>query len=247
VLVGGVLFVPDAVPRRGRLAILGDGTERLEIVVSGAPYGVRKRLMPATLLPIPAALDWLSATRGDPRSNRSREVWASAATAGLGLLARGRLLPTVTTDGVDAWRLGPLDSSDVEWLQRLAKAFPPIAHALGVPGSRPMRVRSPESLVRGFWDAIADTLVRCPAAARAVVEPAFAAVEPTDVRHLTSAWRFGPSSATGCLSGRRQRVCGRRTLESTHSSKSSRPAAGVLGPPRRHDRRQRGNGHLLDR
>jgi hypothetical protein len=38
-----------------------------------------------------------------------------------------------------------------------------------------MRVRSPESLIRGFWDAIADTLVRTAAAPRAVGSAAFAA------------------------------------------------------------------------
>ncbi|MFZ0157531.1 MAG: DEAD/DEAH box helicase [Kineosporiaceae bacterium] len=170
----------------------------MEIVVAGAPYGVRKRLMPATLLPIPEAVDWLLAV--DERSldvgegerdlllgrghTRSRSVWACAATAGLGLIARGRLLPTVTADGMDAWRVGPLDPADVDWLRSLTKAFPPIAHSLAIPQSRPMRVRSPHSLVRDFWDAIADSLVRSPAAPRTVAEPEFAAAEPSDVRHL---------------------------------------------------------------
>ncbi|MFC4853775.1 DEAD/DEAH box helicase [Actinophytocola glycyrrhizae] len=37
----------------------------------------------------------------------------------LHLVARGRLLPTVTVDGYAAWRVGPLDPSDVDRMRRL--------------------------------------------------------------------------------------------------------------------------------
>ena len=191
-LGGEAVFLPDAVPREGRLALLGHGPARVEIVVPGAPYGVRKRSVPATLLPVPVALDRLLALDGHPDTERhpdtgSLAAWSAAATAGLGLIARGRLLPSITPAGVDAWRVGPLDPADVDWLRRLAAAFPPVAHALGIPGSRPQRVRSPESLIRDFWDALADSLVRSPAAARTVAGPAFAAAGPTDVGSL-SGW-----------------------------------------------------------
>jgi SNF2-related domain/SNF2 Helicase protein/Helicase conserved C-terminal domain len=111
-------------------------------------------------------------------------VWAAAATAGVGLVARGRLLPTVGPGGTDAWRIGPLDAADLGWLRELAAHFPAAAHALAIPGSRPMRIRSAESLIRAFWDAIADTLVRTAAAPRSVASPAFAALEPTPVGDL---------------------------------------------------------------
>src|SRR5262249_18466277 len=93
-------------------------------------------------------------------------------------------LPTVGPEGVDAWRAGPLDPADLAWLRKLADCFPPAAHALGVPGSRPMRIRSPKSLIRALWDAIADTLVRTAAASRTVWSRAFAAPEPTAVPDL---------------------------------------------------------------
>jgi hypothetical protein len=47
----------------------------------------------------------------------------------------------------------------------LAAAFPPEAHALPIAGTSPLRIRSADSLVRDLWDALADTLVRSPAAA----------------------------------------------------------------------------------
>ena len=85
---------------------------------------------------------------------------------------------------MDVWRAGPLDPSDLSWLRELAAAFPPAAHALAVPDSRPMRLRSPEALVRDLWDAIADTIARSPAAARTTASTAFAATEPTGVSDL---------------------------------------------------------------
>jgi hypothetical protein len=144
----------------------GTGTSKIELVFPGGTYGVRKRLVSATLLPVSEALPQLlaigpyGAHPSGPEVRRSVGVWAAAATAGVGLVARGRLLPTVGPSGVDTWRAGPLDPADLAWLRELADCFPPAAHALGVPGSRPMRIRSPESLVRALWDAIADTLVR---------------------------------------------------------------------------------------
>ena len=191
-LKGEAVFVPDVIPRRGVFAFWGTGSgrDKVELVFAGGRYGIRKRLVSADLVPVADALPMLLAV--DPEATswpdapvpRSVRVWAAAATAGVGLVARGRLLPTVTADDADAWRAGPLDSADLAWLAELAVAFPAEAHALAVPGSRPMRLRSPEALIRAFWDAIADTLVRSAAAPHTVRSPAFAAVEPTPVADL---------------------------------------------------------------
>ncbi len=152
--------------------------------------GVRKRLVAARFLSIAEALPELLSidpNATDPAGQAVRPtigVWAAAATAGVGLVARGRLLPTVGPGGTDAWRIGPLDAADLAWLRELAARFPAAAHALAIPGTRPMRIRSAESLIRAFWDAIADTLVRTAAASQVAGSPAFAAVEPTPVGDL---------------------------------------------------------------
>jgi hypothetical protein len=156
----------------------------VELVFPGGTYGIRKRMVSAELIPVAEALPLLLSTDNAPRMRHSVRVWAAAAAAGVGLVARGRLLPTVGPGDADVWRAGPLDPSDFSWLRELAAAFPPAAHALAIPGSRPMRLRSPESLVRDLWDAIADTIVRSPAAARTTASLAFAAVEPTAVGDL---------------------------------------------------------------
>jgi hypothetical protein len=191
VLDGDLVFVPNDIPRRGVFASWGrgagnpvPGNTKVELVFPGGTYGIRKRLVSAELIPVAEALPMLLSTDSVSRMRGSVRVWAAAAAAGVGLVARGRLLPTVGHGDADVWRAGPLDPADLSWLRELAAAFPPAAHALAIPGSRPMRLRSPESLVRDLWDAIADMIVRSPAAARTTASPAFAAVEPTAVGDL---------------------------------------------------------------
>ncbi|HEV8426034.1 MAG TPA: SNF2-related protein [Actinomycetes bacterium] len=77
-----------------------------------------------------------------------------------------------------------MDSADLELLGRIAAAMPPQGYALPVDGGRPVRLRSPEALIRGLWDAIADTLVRTPAAVHACGVSAFAAAAPVRVDEL---------------------------------------------------------------
>jgi hypothetical protein len=190
VLDGELVFVPGKIPRQGVFAHWGKGSgwAKLELVFPGGRYGIRKRLVSADLIPLAEALPALLAVDPDERTGwpmrRSARVWTAAAAAGVGLVARGRLLPTVGAGDTDVWRAGPLDPSDLAWLRELAAVFPPAAHALAIPGSRPMRLRSPEALIRDLWDAIADLIARSPAAAHTTASTAFAATEPTGVGDL---------------------------------------------------------------
>jgi hypothetical protein len=184
--------MPDDIPRRGVFALwgAGSGTSKVELVFARGADGLRKRLVTASFLSVAEALPELlsidpNATGPAGQAVRpALGVWAAAATAGVGLVARGRLLPTVGPGGTDVWRIGPLDAADLAWLHELAAHFPAAAHALAIPGTRPMRIRSAGSLIREFWDAIADTLVRTAAAPRSVASPAFAALAPTPVGDL---------------------------------------------------------------
>ncbi len=185
-LDGEVVFVPSEIPRRGVFAHWGrgSGSARVELVFPGGTYGIRKRLVSADLIPLAEALPAMLAVGAHERLRLSGQAWAAAAAAGVGLIARGRLLPTVGADGTDVWRAGPLDPVDLSWMRQLAAAFPPTAHPLAIPGSRPMRLRSPEALIRDLWDAIADLIARSPAAPLTAASPAFAAAGPTHVGDL---------------------------------------------------------------
>jgi hypothetical protein len=190
VLDAELVFVPSEIPRRGVFARwgTGSGSAKLELVFPRGTNNLRKRLVSADLIPLGEALPALLAIGPDEQAGRpmrrSARVWAAAAAAGVGLVARGRLLPTVGADDTDVWRAGPLDPADLSWLRELAAAFPPAAHALAIPGSRPIRLRSPDALIRDLWDAIADMIARSPAAPRTTASRAFAAAEPTRVSDL---------------------------------------------------------------
>ncbi|WP_410622286.1 DEAD/DEAH box helicase [Amycolatopsis sp. cmx-8-4] len=110
-------------------------------------------------------VDGLRALLASDDPEPSVVFWATAAKAALRLVAAGRLLPGVTEAGHDAWRVGPLQPADAAWLRDLAAAMP-------------AGDRAPGPLLRAFLDAVADTLPRTPAAAKAAGTKLFAAVAP---------------------------------------------------------------------
>jgi superfamily II DNA or RNA helicase len=178
------VFVPADPPRAGRLALYGDLTGEtadgeVELVL---PRGsaVRRTTVPARLLSIEEVLTRLTAP-GPEQDSASWAAWRSAGLAGLVLIGRGRLVPDQSPEGYGAWRVAPLDPIDLAWLRNLGAAMSPYGHALPLAGTRPIRMIEPEHLIRAFWDALADTIVRTPAAAVATRPGAapFAASEPT--------------------------------------------------------------------
>ncbi|MFI6420571.1 SNF2-related protein [Streptomyces sp. NPDC050842] len=221
---GAAVFLPAALPREGRVAFwapdgsalpdvaaLGggpepaeagrttpEGPERVELtVVRRHGSGARTRTVPAVTLPVAAALPHLVAARHHPAAHPATACWGAAALHALQLIARGRLLPGLTTDDLDAWRAGPLDADDIAHLRAVAAAMPYEAHAVPVPGPGPLRLPEPEALVRAFLDAVADTLPRTPAATHAVGAP-FAARAP---QHLPRARAWAAEAAAGMDAG----------------------------------------------
>ncbi|MFJ5935108.1 DEAD/DEAH box helicase [Streptomyces sp. NPDC093071] len=209
-ITGAAVFLPAALPREGRVAFwapdggaLPDpgtaaGAERVELTVARRHgTGARSRLVPAVTLPVEAALPHLVAARHHPAAHPATAGWGAAALHALHLAARGRLLPGLTADDLDAWRAGPLDADDIAHLRAVAAALPAEAHAVPVPGRGPLRLPEPEALVRAFLDAVADTLPRTPAAAHAVGAP-FAARAP---QHLPRARAWAAEAAAGMDAG----------------------------------------------
>ncbi|WP_432753483.1 DEAD/DEAH box helicase [Streptomyces sp. JL2001] len=202
------VFLPAALPREGRVAFwapdgaplpgdTGQGTRTELTVVRRHGAGARGRTVPAVLLPVAEALPHLVAARHHPAAHPATACWGAAALHALQLAARGRLLPGLTADDLDAWRAGPLDAEDIAHLRAVAAAMPYEAHAVPVPGRGPLRLPEPEALVRAFLDAVADTLPRTPAAAHAAGAP-FAARE---AQHLPRARAWAAEAAAGMDAG----------------------------------------------
>ncbi|MFE8937761.1 DEAD/DEAH box helicase [Streptomyces sp. NPDC007872] len=207
---GAAVFLPAALPREGRIAFwapdggaLPDpgtvaGAERVALTVARRHgNGARSREVPAVTLPVEAALPHLVAARHHPVAHPATAGWGAAALHALHLTARGRLLPGLTADDLDAWRAGPLHADDIAHLRAVAAALPAEAYAVPVPGRGPLRLPDPEALVRAFLDAVADALPRTPAAAHAVGAP-FAARAP---QHLPRARAWAAEAAAGMDAG----------------------------------------------
>ncbi|MFC7919947.1 DEAD/DEAH box helicase [Streptomyces cinereoruber] len=204
------VFLPAALPREGRIAFwapdggtLPDpeavpGAERVALTVARRHGGgARSREVPAVMLPVETVLPHLVAARHHPAAHPATAGWGAAALHALHLAARGRLLPGLTADDLDAWRAGPLDADDIAHLRAVAAALPAEAYAVPVPGRGPLRLPEPEALVRAFLDSVADTLPRTPAAAHAVGAP-FAARAP---QHLPRARAWAAEAAAGMDAG----------------------------------------------
>ncbi|AZK93565.1 DEAD/DEAH box helicase [Streptomyces tsukubensis] len=203
------VFLPGALPREGRVAFWapdGDpphGASDTLTVVGPAPTsadgppGIRSRTVPALLLPVADALPSLIRARGLAAAHPAAACWGAAALHALHLVARGRLLPGLTAADHDVWRAGPLDAADTAQLQAIAAAMPYEAYAAPLPGPGPFALPRPEALVRAFFDAVADTLPRSPAAAHAAGGP-FAA---PGAHHLPGARVWAERTAEGMDAG----------------------------------------------
>ncbi|MGY9073033.1 MAG: DEAD/DEAH box helicase [Acidimicrobiales bacterium] len=129
------------------------------------------------------ALDHLAAVGVSDKTTSSELGWSAVVRSALGLIARGRLLPWVSPDGWDTWRVDPLDSDDLRRVEQLAAALPAAAHCTAsTTGSG--RIVDPVWAVRQMYDAAADTLVRSPAAAMCAASPVFVDRDRMRVRHL---------------------------------------------------------------
>ncbi len=194
-------FLPGDPPRSGRFAAFrldgNDAEEPLDGQLGGlgelttielalpAGKSVRRRQVPAVLLSTATALRLLLDLEDSPVTTATARIWASVMTAGISLIARGRLRPAVSPSGADAWRAGPLETGDHILLHQLASAMPPLGHAVPLAGGgSPLRVHSPAFLVAEAWDALADTLPRTAAAPAASRCALFAAIEPSPAAEL---------------------------------------------------------------
>ncbi|MFD4262068.1 DEAD/DEAH box helicase [Streptomyces sp. NPDC058534] len=146
--------------------------------------GVGRVSVPAVVLPLQAALPVLTHARTSAHAHRSSVFWGAVAVEALHLVARGLLLPGLSTADHDAWRAGPLGAEETERVRHLAAAMPPEAHAVPVDDTEPLRLPDPERLVRAFLDAVSDTLPRSPAAALVTAGPAYASREPRRMPEL---------------------------------------------------------------
>lgn len=94
-------------------------------------------------------------------------AWSMSTKLALDLVARGRLLPRIdASEGRSVARFGVClaDPEDAERVERLARAFPPAAHAvpIAVPRQAAAEVWHPRALLEAFLDSVATCLIHPP-------------------------------------------------------------------------------------
>ncbi|WP_374202410.1 DEAD/DEAH box helicase [Streptomyces sp. SMS_SU21] len=172
--------------------------------------------LPAAAITPPAATTDAPALA--PTPHPATAFWGAVTALALHLTARERLLPGVSPAGYDTWRAGPFDADDITRIRALADAAP--GEAVAVPGT------DPDTLVRAFLDALADTLPRTPAAELATGRAAFTASAPQHVPQLR-AW--ADEIAAGLDSGVRMSL----RVELTDVTAAAAPAEAEDTPPPR--------------
>lgn len=175
-------------------ADLPEGLERrsIELVVpiggttTGPTVSVATELVEVAALPLASAIEHFAALTIADVASDSIRAWSIAIRAALDLLARGRLLPSASPAGWDAWRLDPLDVDDHALVESLAAAFPAEAIARPITDLPPRRLDDPATVIRQLYDAVADRMVRTAAAPIIAESPVFADTDPTRIPHLES-------------------------------------------------------------
>ncbi|MEP7055143.1 MAG: DEAD/DEAH box helicase [Actinomycetota bacterium] len=187
------VFEPADPPRAGSVAFWSEGGDVLPegvgragqlAVVLPAGDGVRRRTVPAVRLQVADALPLLTRARSGHAAHPAAAFWGAAGLVALQLVARGRLVPGLSAGDIDAWRVGPLDTADIDRIRALAAAMPTRARAAPVEETSPVELADAEGLVRSFLDAVADGLPRTAAAARLAHGTLFAAPAPQRVARL---------------------------------------------------------------
>ncbi len=93
----------------------------------------------------------------------SMATWVLASKLAMDLVARERVVPTITRHGgrIEArWAAALAASEDAANVFALARSMPPAAHAVPVASQGSLAVWAPDALLRAYLDAVVDALVR---------------------------------------------------------------------------------------
>ncbi|MGR3935269.1 SNF2-related protein [Streptomyces sp. BRA346] len=148
---GGSLLGPQPSPL---------ATVREELVLD-TPTGPRATQAEGWLLPLGEAVPVLMTAARERTPHLSVQAWEHAARIALQLVASRLVYPALTEDHRAVWRTGPLPDPAREAMEQLSAAMPGHAHNVVHHG----RMKSAQETIEEFCDALADALVRTPAAA----------------------------------------------------------------------------------
>ncbi|MDX2562059.1 SNF2-related protein [Streptomyces sp. TX20-6-3] len=165
-----VSFLPGGGAPAALLLHRPDGAPLPDVALP-APLAPARRslLVPPATTPVPVAgwrvplaeaLPVLLRRHRDAAWHPTAMEWERAARLGLRAVAAGLVHPALGPDGSDRWRMGPLPAPLARSVDELARRMSPLAHAVADGG----RFLAALDAVPAFLDALADTMLRPPAA-----------------------------------------------------------------------------------
>ncbi|BAH49421.1 DEAD/DEAH box helicase [Rhodococcus opacus] len=159
-------FVPADPPRDSRLVFWCDSPDGAGPPSTDSHTGIftgsEVSTVPTQYVSLADALPMLLSLPPGRTAHRSVAFWSACAHTALEYLGAGKVLPSITRHGRDAWRLGILDDQDAAHLRLLAAALPPEARAipLGEPPSEGVHLPAATELLRDFLTSVVDTIPR---------------------------------------------------------------------------------------
>lgn len=156
--------MPDDPAREGRVVFWNTGNAEASdevCVLLPGDDGIERRTVPARWSSVEDAIPVLLRAYASAESTPSAAWWGAATALALDLVGRGRIVPRLTSDDVDEWRVGPFDSVDVERVEALVSAMPASARARSQAlADDESRLPDALALLRAYLDACADALPR---------------------------------------------------------------------------------------
>ncbi len=130
-------------------------------------------------VPLVKVLESLMPLSHQPTLSSSLAALCFVAKNALTTISEGRIFPSLTTSGIDTWRIGPLENTHRNFQAELARSLPPHLYAIKESENDEEAITSADVRVTQMFDAIADVFVRAPFSNVSTDYKAFASQEAT--------------------------------------------------------------------
>ncbi|MCL3999083.1 SNF2-related protein [Streptomyces lavenduligriseus] len=185
-----MLFQPDGTPLPAVPGHLPPPLQPVtrDLVLAGAG-GIMPRRATVTGIAVPVGLALPALLTSRQGEHPSVTGWRPALRLALACVAQQRVYPALTTDGHGCWRIGPITEPLRTAVTEAAARMVPEGHCL-LAGHTPLRVLAPENALWPLLDAVADAMVRTPAAAPLLGPGPFTSTPPPESEPTPDLWAW---------------------------------------------------------
>ncbi|MFI6689501.1 DEAD/DEAH box helicase [Streptomyces sp. NPDC050485] len=166
-----------------------------DLVLAGAG-GIMPRRATVTGVAVPVGLALPALLTPREGEHASVTGWRPCLRLAVACVAQQRVHPALTADGQGCWRIGPITEPLRTAVTAATALMAPEGHCL-LAGTNPIRVPSPEHAAWPLLDAVADTLLRTPAAATLLGSGPHTGPAGQDADPTPELWRWADAIEDG--------------------------------------------------